>query len=77
MTDREKEFEKMADIVDKLECPDFALWLLLRRYTDRLENEIKEMKVNSSQDAFTLFGMNEADRALQTITADLSTRLWG
>ena len=77
MEEKNKLFEKISDTVDKIEIPDFALWLLLQGYRDRLQKEMKEMKVEKPYEAYTMAEMKEIDKAIGVMREDLACRLWG
>lgn len=67
----EETYNRIADEVEKIEIPDFALWVLLGKYQKNLEDRLNNMSVNNSIDAFTLAGLRNAYNSIETIRDDL------
>lgn len=66
--DKQKEFEKIAEILDKIECPIFALWYLLPKINEVLER--------NSYGILSSLKANDLKKAAEEMREVLSNELW-
>lgn len=76
--DKEIEFQKMANELDKIECPAFALWYMLPEFEKIVEREMNEKEKLKDECIYELarIKVQELIRASKEIREVLAAELW-
>lgn len=74
---KEEEFQKIAEQLDAIECPSFALWYLLPKFEEIANREMaKEMCSSKIYELLAMYKYSELKKAAEEMREVIAADLW-